>query len=47
MDIFNIITTLIIVWCVLNIGIYVVKLGDKLDFIIQLLKEINEQLLIK
>ena len=44
MDIFNIIATLIILWCFVNIGIYIVKLGDKLDFQNKVLTEINDQI---
>lgn len=44
MDIFTIIATIIIIWCFVNIGIYIVKLGDKLDFQNRILTEINEQI---
>ncbi len=40
MDIFTIITTLIGIWCFLNVGAYIVKLGNKLDVISDQLKRI-------
>ncbi len=44
MQIFTIISTLIVIWCFVNIGIYIVKLGDKLDFQNEILIDIRDKL---
>ncbi len=44
MQIFDIVTTLAIIWCFVSIGMYVVGLGDKLDFQNKILTEIKEQI---
>lgn len=44
MQLFTIITTLVIIWCFVSIGMYMVGLADKLDVQNEILTDIRDKL---